>query len=274
MGSQGKGKYLNFHFKSRQITRWRHKRNFNKSIRRQRILNKWSIGLIKNLFRLFLEHWPYEKSIFIVMLQVSELFVNFKIRWSIVLPVSHEYMKEGHELYQNYCTWNAGSSIAPLSIAFSGTSLSTFLTSLLLETFLLDSDDSISSRTEMFGTSESTRRRRGCPIWLLIKAFDSAFSALALLFTTYNIILEVSHLYCYTPWSLGRSIRLLFFAFSTLFAILYCIAENFCLFEGLEEDPPAQVSSTASSVDANTVDISSWTSINFLQNFDNPSVPK
>lgn len=93
------GDQILFPFKFNASSTRKHRTKFNQDIGKQLMCNKWSIGLIKNRFRLLLDNFPFEKSIFESFLTVIALFVNSHIRRQVIATFSHERILDRSEYY-------------------------------------------------------------------------------------------------------------------------------------------------------------------------------
>lgn len=74
--------------KSNEPWNWKRNRSFNKEIRRQITRNEWYVGLIKKMFRLFLAIWTLDDSVFIFILLVAGMLLNYRIRRSTVTALT------------------------------------------------------------------------------------------------------------------------------------------------------------------------------------------
>lgn len=99
-GFQGDGAHIIFPMKRNQCRSFHHRSDMNRDIRKQRIRNEWSVGLITNRFRLFLGRWSLESELFKVMFNVAGMLVNHRIRKGDVRPVPLERMLDRIELYE------------------------------------------------------------------------------------------------------------------------------------------------------------------------------
>lgn len=101
LGFTGSGDHIAFPFKRGQGLWFEMRTSYNKDIRRQRIRNEWSIGLVKNRFRIFLGRWPFEDTWFPIIFTVASHLVNLRIRRSGTPPVPMERMLERLQLYED-----------------------------------------------------------------------------------------------------------------------------------------------------------------------------
>lgn len=67
--------------------------------------DKWSIGLIKNRFRLFFGYFTLHESLFDVTITVAALLVNYRIRRGVIPPMSEEKMLDRLEHYRLGLEW-------------------------------------------------------------------------------------------------------------------------------------------------------------------------
>ena len=101
MGFQGDGANIITPFKKNQARHFQFRGQWNREIRRQRIRNEWSVGLVSNRFRLFLGRWPFEDTIFPTVYTVAVHLVNFRMRRNGIPPVPMERMLERLQLYED-----------------------------------------------------------------------------------------------------------------------------------------------------------------------------
>lgn len=100
LGFNGAGDYVLFPFKWFQGSWISFRTNHNRFIRLQSMCNEYPIGLIKNLFLLFLGRWPFEDTWFILFFSVATHLVNHHIRKSgcHLLPLERAFERlEKHE---------------------------------------------------------------------------------------------------------------------------------------------------------------------------------
>lgn len=84
----GKRTHVIFPFKSRKETNWRHGRKWNKRIRKQRMVNEWSIGLVRNSFCLFIGNCSFEEGLFAPIFHVAAMLVKIRISRRGVIPMT------------------------------------------------------------------------------------------------------------------------------------------------------------------------------------------
>lgn len=99
-GFQGPGDHIVFPLKRNQSRHFGLRSQMNRDIRRQRIRNEWSVGLVSNRFRIFLGRWPFEDCLFPTVYTVAAMLVNYRIRKSGVMPVPLERMLQRVQLYE------------------------------------------------------------------------------------------------------------------------------------------------------------------------------
>lgn len=84
---------------SKQERGFKYSIHLNRDVHKQQICNKWSIGLVKNLFRLFAGRYAYKDSLFSILFEVACLLFNWWIRNSDTPPVLLERILARLELY-------------------------------------------------------------------------------------------------------------------------------------------------------------------------------
>lgn len=77
MGFGGSGALV-VPYKNKESTEWIHMTNYNRYIRRQRMVNEWGIGYINNRFRIFLGRWPFEKELFPIAYNTAAMLCNWQ----------------------------------------------------------------------------------------------------------------------------------------------------------------------------------------------------
>lgn len=79
-GFQSQGIEIIFPFKQNQLRSCKYGRDMNRDIRRHRIRNEWSVGLVLNSFRVLLGNWSLRDCLCPLVCGVDCLLVNIRIK--------------------------------------------------------------------------------------------------------------------------------------------------------------------------------------------------